>query len=114
MAKSTSARSRGAPTPAISRLPVISGTIEHTILAPAIFARTGARMSPAAGGSRNIPPMRCRLSLKASSKEAGGSSSNSGNVGKRPVDAWQVGTDRGQDVVAAAHCFAPRFALYQL
>src|SRR5208283_3968307 len=37
-----------------------------------------------------------------------------GNVGKRPVDAWQIGTDRGQDVVAAAHCFAPRFALYQL
>ena len=110
MAKSTSARSRGAPMPAISRLPGISGTTEHTTLALAIFAW----MSSAAVGSRNVPPMRCRLSLNASSKEAGGSSSNSGNEGQRPVDPWQIGADRGQDVVAAAHCFAPRFAWCQL
>ena len=67
-----------------------------------------------AGGSRNIPPMRCRLSLKAPRSDAGGSSSNSGNVGQRPVHARQVGADRGQDVVAAAHRFPPRFAWYQL
>src|SRR5690349_17900450 len=58
MAQSTSAKSRAALTAAISRLPAISGTMEHTTLAPAIFARTGDRMSPAAGGSRNTPPAR--------------------------------------------------------
>ena len=33
-----------------------------------------------------------------------------GYVRQRPVHAWQIGSDRGQDVVAAAHRFAPRFA----
>ena len=33
------------------------------------------------GGSRNSPPMWCRLSLKAASSEAGGLSSNSGTSG---------------------------------
>src|SRR6516162_542311 len=54
---------------------------EHTILAPAIFARTGAKGSPEVGGSRNIPPIRCRLSLKAASSDAGGLSSNNGTTG---------------------------------
>ena len=33
-----------------------------------------------------------------------------GYVRERPVQAWQIGSDRGQDIVAAAHGFAPRFA----
>src|SRR6516225_6919491 len=54
---------------------------EHTILAPAIFARTGARGSPEVGGSRNIPPIRCRLSLNAASSDGGVVLSNSGTAG---------------------------------
>jgi hypothetical protein len=55
----------------MSRLPAISGTVEHTTFALAIFARTGASMSPAAGGSRKTPPIRSRLSLKAARWDAG-------------------------------------------
>src|SRR6516165_9665670 len=73
-------RSCGAPIPAMSRFPAISGTTEHTILAPAIFSRTGARTSPESGGSRNMPPIWCRLVLNASSS-TGGSLSNSGTSG---------------------------------
>ena len=65
----------------MSRLPAISGTVEHTTLALAIFARTGASISPAAGGSRNSPPMRSRLSLNAARREAGRSASNNGTAG---------------------------------
>src|SRR5258706_15323117 len=66
---------------AMSRLPLISVTVEHTTLAFAIFARTGANASPEAGRSRNSPPITCRLSLKAARSDAGGSSSKSGTAG---------------------------------
>jgi hypothetical protein len=64
-----------------SRLPAISGTAEQTTLAVAAFARTGARVSPEAGGSRKIPPMRSRPALNAARSEAGGFASNIGASG---------------------------------
>ncbi len=77
MAKSTSARSCGAFTAEMSRLPVISGTVEHTTFALAIFSRTGRSGSPEAAGSRKMPPMRSRLSLNAPRSDGGRLSSNS-------------------------------------
>src|SRR5262249_19164333 len=47
----------------------------------AIFARTGASLSPAAGASRKIPPICSRLSLKAARSDAGQGASNSGTAG---------------------------------
>ena len=69
-----------APLLPMSRLPAISGTVEHTILAPAIFARTGASRSP----ERRIeehPAHAVQAVLEHESSCGGGWSSNRGTSG---------------------------------
>ena len=72
-------------------LPVLERTIasraaerppgSYTVVLLEDPARIGAKVSSEAGESRNTPPMRCRLSLKADSSDAGGSPSNNGTCG---------------------------------